>query len=292
MAIRLAMANTKGGIGKSTSAMMIAEGLAVFHGCRVLVIDLDQQASVTAMLLSSEGALDAAARHRTMADLLQDLTAGRAISLGRYVSPKASDIIELRDAQDHRRVDLIASNRELLRTYQSLERIIQEANPEVRIDAVLADILDTELNRLDRSYDVVIFDCPAGAHPLGAAALRLSQHVIAPTSLDDISLRVLSDFVSIVLRDDLDVLNNLRGFKVLCTMIVGTNPAQRARLEHIRSGAYQLDALPKTLSHSVHIQRATTRLRPNSFRSVRDKYEGALDDLRELSNAVANLIRT
>ena len=290
MAVKLAIANSKGGVGKPTCAMMISEGLALYNGWRVLAIDLDPQASLTSMLLSSQGAYDAADRHRTMADLLLALSARRALSLGSYLTPKASDIIELRDATDRRRVDLVASNSELQASYWTLARTIQVTNPNTRVDIVLANALAIELDRLDRSYDIVIFDCPAGTLPLGTAALRLSDYVISPTLLDEISLRALAKFVSDVLNEDLEVLSNLKGFTVLPTKVVGNNPDQRLRLEHIRAGIYGLNALPKALGQSVDIERATTRLRANSFRSARQKYDGALDDFKELSVAVTNLI--
>ena len=66
MAIRIAIANHKGGVAKSTTTMMVAEGLALQHGLRVLVIDMDPQCSVSTMLLSREGADEQADKQRTM----------------------------------------------------------------------------------------------------------------------------------------------------------------------------------------------------------------------------------
>ena len=43
MALRIAAANHKGGVGKSTTSMMLAEGLAYCRGLRVLGIDFDPQ---------------------------------------------------------------------------------------------------------------------------------------------------------------------------------------------------------------------------------------------------------
>ena len=77
---------------------MVAEGLALFHGMRVLVVDMDPQSSLSTMLLSTQGADAAAAKGRSVAQLLVQLADGLPIQLSRLLSTKASDIIELRDA--------------------------------------------------------------------------------------------------------------------------------------------------------------------------------------------------
>ena len=50
MAVRIAIANVRGGVGKSTTSMMLAEGLALKQ-LRVLVLDIDPQAMVSELLL-------------------------------------------------------------------------------------------------------------------------------------------------------------------------------------------------------------------------------------------------
>ena len=51
MSICVAIANPKGGVGKSLTTMMLADGLALSYGARILVIDADPQAGVTKSLL-------------------------------------------------------------------------------------------------------------------------------------------------------------------------------------------------------------------------------------------------
>ena len=125
MSINVAIANHKGGVGKSTSTMMIAEGLALFHGRRVLVLDLDPQGMASRMMLSRY-ALDAAARERrTVMDLLLGYSGGRQGALPYYIAPGASDMTELRKSTDERRVDLIPSHPQSLREYRSMEAMLR-----------------------------------------------------------------------------------------------------------------------------------------------------------------------
>ena len=47
----IAIMNAKGGVGKSTLTLALAESLVANHGKRVLVIDSDGQVSISLMLL-------------------------------------------------------------------------------------------------------------------------------------------------------------------------------------------------------------------------------------------------
>lgn len=290
MAVRIAVANHKGGVGKSTSAMMLAEGLAHYGGLRVLVFDLDPQASLSAMLLSSPGVEAVSRKGQTLWDLLKAIGDAQRVQVPRFVTTKASDLTELRDAQDHRRVDLVASCSDLLSEYAERENAIRKRHSRTRIDVALANALDPELQTLDHSYDVILFDCPATAAPLGLAAIRLSNILISPTVLDDISLRALRDFVAIILKDDLQMLGRLADFRVLATMHVRSNPEQRFILDQMRAGAYKLRALRHPVGHSVAVQRSVSRLRPDAYRTVREKYDSALEDVHAISREVWEMI--
>lgn len=290
MAVRIAIANHKGGVGKSTSAMIIAEGLAYFRGMRVLVIDLDPQASVSAMLLSATGVDAAAVKGRTLWNLLKELSAGKALQISRFITTRASDLVELRDTKDQRRVDVLASRSELLADYREFEDALRRRYPKLRMDDAIAGLLRSELDAIDRSYDVILFDCPAGAVPLSLGAIRLSHAVIAPTLLDDVSLRALREFIGILLKEDLGVYDQLSAFKVLVTMHVRTNPEQRKLLDHIRAGVYSLNAFNRVIPHSVGMHRAVTRARPDSFRWASEKYGDALEDVRALADEVFTMM--
>ena len=49
---KIAIAHLKGGVGKSTTTLFLAEQWSLKHKKRVLVIDLDPQSNVSYMLLS------------------------------------------------------------------------------------------------------------------------------------------------------------------------------------------------------------------------------------------------
>ena len=284
MAIRIAIANHKGGVGKSTTTLMLAEGLAL-RGFRVLVLDVDPQAMATKVLIGIAGLEEAARQRRTLGDLLGEFAAGNPAQLAKFRT-RASDLVELRDAPPDRGcVDLIASNRDLLKNLASLEDKIRKCYPRQRTDVTLAQLLRDGLDRLDASYDVVLFDCPAGAVPLALAALRLSAHVIAPTNLEENSYSALKDFIHVILEDDLDLADKLNLY-VLITMFVASNPMQKQMLDQIQSGVLKLNAIRRPVPQMTAIQRAEAHPGPGNFRRAREKYEGGLVEVEALAKAV------
>lgn len=51
MAVTISLINMKGGVGKTTLVIALAEFMAIEHGLKVLVIDLDPQSNATACLM-------------------------------------------------------------------------------------------------------------------------------------------------------------------------------------------------------------------------------------------------
>lgn len=148
----LAVAQEKGGTGKTTSAVTLG-ALAHAAGSRTLVIDMDPQAMVvTALRLSVEE------DQPTMTDVLVGNGAGERLALaevlidsghGPHLAP-ASKELALFDARDPHAGDW----RFLLRR---------------------------ALDPVEHLYDVVLIDCPPGFGPLLSMALFASDEVVVPT---------------------------------------------------------------------------------------------------------------
>ncbi len=283
MAVRIAIANPKGGVGKSTTTLMLAEGLAL-RGYRVLVLDLDPQAMASRVLIGVTGLQEVTKQNKTLGHLLRQFASGTVAQLAKFRTP-ASDLVELRDAGDFRCVDLIASNSELFRDLASLEAAIHACDPDHRIDVTLARLLGGGLDRLNESYDVILFDCPAGNEALTLAALRLSSHMIAPTNLEENSFWTLRRFLRLILEDDLGLARRI-SIHVLMTLYTANNPGQRHILDQIQSGIYSLNAIPRPVPLVTAIQRAEAHPGPGNYRRAREKYDGALVEVHALAKAI------
>jgi cellulose biosynthesis protein BcsQ len=287
MSILVAIANPKGGVGKSLTTMMLADGLALTYGARILVIDADPQAGVTKALLGIAAENELHRQRIGLGAILKLFQSGDRIRLAEH-RVIAGDLIELRDRQPGL-IDLIPSNHELLGALPDFEHTVRKKRRKDRLDVLLSRALRAEIQSIESNYDVILIDCPAGPGALGLAGLRLAQHIIMPTSLETNAYSTLTDFLKFILADDLDLASQVR-VHPLITQYHATNTTQREMLHHIKQGLYELNAIPRPVPYATALQNAAAHPGPGAFRSVREKYGNALPDLVAMTKAVAERI--
>lgn len=288
MTIRVAVANPKGGVGKSTTTLMVAEGLALKFGARVLVIDMDPQAGATKTLLGHRALTHLGENNKGLGAILLGWSQGKNIRLASH-RMAASDLVELRD-RTAGLVDIVPSNNELLGVVGELETQLRKLKRRQRLDVVLGGLINGALRPVETNYDLVLFDCPAGAVPLSLAAIRSVQHVLVPTNLEENSYTTLLDFFRFILTDDLKLSEQVQ-VHPLITMYHAGNPLQRQMLDHINSRTYSLNAIPRPIPYATAIQVAQMHAGPGSYRYLREKYGTATSDLEALAITVAKRIQ-
>ena len=170
----IAVMNTKGGVGKSTLVLALAETLAAHHGKNVLVIDSDSQASVSSMLTTPANLYKLQTDGLTVVDFLVASVLNLApADWPQFVVRGVSDV------DDARSVFLIPSDMQLT----LFEREVSKESLHGRLRAAIAGLL-TEVRQL---FDVVLIDCPPGLSVLTESWLREADFHISPTKADYIS---------------------------------------------------------------------------------------------------------
>lgn len=284
----LAIANLKGGVGKSTSTMMIADRLAVL-GYRVLVVDLDPQANLSYMLLGRRAIDKYVAENRTLTQYLNDcFIQGQEKPLGTYVIQEASDLDEQRKAGAGR-VDLFSATPRLRFVELAVEeRFAQEKSSlhaaERAFEAKLREVIE-----YFSGHDVVIFDCPPGFTSLCRAALRLADSVISPTVPDYISIMGLRDFSVFGLRLARDSVDRPLRHGVLFTKVEARRDDMRSEIDALKADR-RFRLLTSQIRQSRDAVRASERIRPDATRSFSEKYGGLRDSVKKLGDEVAAFI--
>jgi chromosome partitioning protein len=183
MAKILAIANQKGGVGKTTSAINIAAGLGVLER-RVLLLDCDPQGNASRGLGANPSAPNL--YHALVGD----------VSLESVVRPTGFPNLDLAPAQR----DLVGLEVELVG--------VEEWQGKMR------DVLETVKPR----YDAIILDCPPSLGHLTISALTAADGVIVPMQCEYFALEGVSELVATVARVQSSLNPKLEILGLLLTM--------------------------------------------------------------------------
>lgn len=177
----VAVMNTKGGVGKSTVVLSLAETLAVHHRKSVLVIDSDAQASVSYLLSGPHVLSRLQQEGRTLVDYLLARVLRRAV-----VDWRQFTFGPVSDVDDARSIWLMPSDTNLT----LLEREISSAHSETHLRQGIAELLAD----VRQHFDVVLVDCPPGLSIVTESWLREADFHLSPTKPDYISACGLAFF--------------------------------------------------------------------------------------------------
>lgn len=199
MAVFLAVANRKGGVGKSTVAVMLAHALSVYGGKRVLVLDLDSQCNASLILLGGQGWNEARKAGQTISDYFYDLFDGIPANARDYVIRNVGDITG--PGNKPASVSLVPGSL-LLEDIQGelyLKQASQSHIPDVVASRVRGRI-ESLIRRFEGDFDIVILDCPPGLSFAALAALKTADRVIVPFRPDYVS-QLAVDRIALLIED-------------------------------------------------------------------------------------------
>ena len=177
------IANQKGGVGKTTTTVNLAAGLARL-GKRVLVVDLDPQGNAT---------MGSGIDKRTLDPSVYD------------VLLESATIVEARQPSPKGGYDVVGANRELAGAEVELVGVERRDR---RLRSALVAVAD--------AYDFVLVDCPPSLSLLTLNGLACAHGVVVPMQCEYFALEGLSDLVNTIkqvhanINPELEVIGILR----------------------------------------------------------------------------------
>ena len=269
MARVIAIANQKGGVGKTTTTLSLGAALAE-SGKKVLLVDLDQQGSLGISVGINPDALDKTVYNvlRSYADIQDDDDDEPKLPMSTIVHHVDSINVDIAPAN----IDLAALELELINVYKR------------------EDVLRSALKVPRTEYDYILLDCPPSLGLLVVNALTAADEVVIPLQAHYLATRGVRQLLKSISKARSRLNESLRVTGILLTMVDPRTSHNRQVIDSIRS-TYdgKVKVFDTVIRASVRVQEA-----PIGGKSILEyDPQGAVSkSYRQLAEEVENDVAT
>jgi len=278
----LAIANFKGGSAKTTTCVHLAHYLAL-HGYRVLALDLDPQASLSA-LFGAQPEVDVGANETIYAALRYDEAERRPLR----------DIIRKTYFDG---VDLIPGNLEVMEYEHETPRVLANKSSS---GAIFFERLKLALTEVEADYDVVILDTPPSLGFLTLSAIYAATSMIITVHPAMLDVASMSQFL-LMMGDLISVLNESgaqldQDFIRYLVTRHNPNDAPQSQVVAMMRHLFGTDVLLPTAIESTAVEAAGLAKRSiyelEMGQLGRDTHKRAREAVDAVNEAIVDLINT
>lgn len=203
----VSMINLKGGVGKTTTTIQLAECLVSEFNKKVLIIDLDPQTNATIALIGDEKWEEIDEQGKTVFHLFNDLI------------EKRSDF-QINEAIQKNVSDLKLSNLHLLASsirFIDIQDRISEISDKTEHTITPMEVLKKEIEGIKDNYDYIIIDCPPNLGFITKNGIEISDYFLIPTIPDKLSTYGIPQII-----EKIHDLKKIRKLKIQCLGLIIT----------------------------------------------------------------------
>jgi chromosome partitioning protein len=213
----IAVSNQKGGVGKTTTAVNLGAGLALFHGKKVLLVDMDAQGHIAVSL---------------------NHIASNGTGIAQVLTSKNGSIMDVIVPTDVPRLDMTPSDHSLLEAESGLAGKIGREF-----------ILRKALARARTYYDFILIDCPPNLGNLTVNAYVASDYLLIPCDLSALALEGLEGILEVVDTVNFRLNHPLKILGILATRVDRRNMVMNeAVFEKLKEDAVFIESVTANTS--------------------------------------------
>ena len=274
----ISVVNFKGGSGKTTTAAHLAQHLAL-RGHRVLAIDLDPQASLTAL-------------HGIQPELDQVPSLYEALRYDDERRP-ITDVIRTTNFPN---LDIVPASLDLQEYEYDTPVALTSKDPQA--GRAFFTRISEALKEVDNNYDIVVIDCPPQLGYLTLTALTASSSILItvhPQMLDVMSMSQFLLMLGGIMKTirEAGARMNLKWFRYLVTRFEPTDSPQKQMVGFMQA-MFPGQMLQSHMVKSTAISDAgitkQTLYEIDRSQFVRATYDRAIESLNSVNDELADLI--
>jgi cellulose biosynthesis protein BcsQ len=280
----LSFMNLKGGTGKTTIAIAIAEALSRTFGKKVVIVDCDFQCSASISLIGRRDLNAYILGRRTLDAFIVDaLLADPAAKTLRACVPANHAVSEAHH------LHILAASPDMPRSERLL---LSHTLGRAGLEQAYADsssFIADKFRELIGEYDIVLIDCPPGITLFSEAAIKASDALIVPTLPNEISIAAIDH-----LRREVDRVCPQYGFDSLLLATVVSKVRHRNAAEHYKNQLDSIQGLLDRMNSRFGIVRPylpfCQELESTTWREFEPARKGFLDRYGRVAASIDELV--
>ena len=223
----ISVINLKGGVGKTTTTVGLAQILSVEFNKKILVVDLDAQTNATTMLIGEEKWMEVNKQKQTIAQLFYEGVYPRSekiFDINRAILKGVSNIDEVK------LVDMLPSSLDLIDIQEEVIKAPRGIFSVIRP----VDLLDKSLRKIKQKYDYILIDCPPNLGVITRNGLKVSDVYIIPTVPDVLSTYGIPQIISRVNKFSKELEKEIKPLGIVITKYREQSALHKRTVKEIR----------------------------------------------------------